>query len=150
MHIGGNNTVGEDERLYSIISDPSSELEELYMGSTKLTSNVANKLFVMLNDTKKLKILCIDGNNITDEACDAIVMAVKKNVSLVKLHMHYNPISGECAQLIVPALQHNNTLQQLYFPRYSDYVEKKIRRLAAEVIKKRESYSCQVKLEMRC
>ena len=78
-----------------LLSDPSSVLEELYMGSTKLTSNLANKLFATLNDAKKLKILYIDGNNITDEACDAIVMAVRKNASLVKLHMHYNPISGD-------------------------------------------------------
>ena len=38
-------TIGEDERLYSIISDPSSMLEELYMYSTKLSSSAAIKLF---------------------------------------------------------------------------------------------------------
>ena len=53
-------------------------------------------------------------HDIADEAYNAIIMAMKKNTSLVVLHMYSNPISGECAQLIVQALQHNNTLQLYY------------------------------------
>ena len=30
-------------------------------------------------------------NNITDEACDAIIMAMKKNTSLVELSMNEQP-----------------------------------------------------------
>ena len=146
LDIGWNNTVGEDERLYSIISDPSSMLEKLLMYSTKLSSAV--KLFTALSEGKKLRELWIPYNNITDEACVAIIMAMKKNNSLVKLVMRGNPISGECAQLIVQALQHNNTLQYLQLPGYSDDVEERIRSLAEEVNKKRESRNCQVKLEV--
>ena len=110
LDISGNKTVGEDERLYSIISDPSSMLEELYMGSTRLSSNAAIKLFTALSECKKLRILRIYNNHITDEACDAIIIAMKKNTSLVELDMGNNSISGECAELIVQTLQHNNIL----------------------------------------
>ena len=144
-----NKTVGEDERLYSIISDPSSVLEELYMWSTKLSSNAAIKLFTALSDNKKLRILDIGDNDITDEACDAIIMAMKKNTSLVRLDMSDNPISEECAQLIVEALQHNSTLQKLSLPSYSDDVKERIGLSAEEVDKNRESHNCQVKLKIR-
>ena len=146
LNINGNKIVGEDERLYSIISDPSSLLEKLYMWHTKLSSSGAIKLFTALSKGKKLRILNITGNDITDEACDAIIMAMKKNDSLFRLDMDDNPISGECARLVVQALQHNNTLQELCLPRYSDDVEKRIRLSAEEVNKKRESRNCQVKL----
>ena len=147
--INHNDIVGEDERLYSIICDPSSMLEELYMhmGRTKLSSSGAIKLFTALSEGKKLKILDIAFSKITDEACDAIIMAMKKNNSLVELKMYSNPISEECAQLIVQALQHNNTLQLLWLPDYSD-VKKRIRLSAEEVNKKRESRNCQVMLEI--
>ena len=149
LDIGTNKTVSEDERLYSIISDPSSVLEELYMYHTKLSSNAAIKLFAALSDSKKLRILDIRSNDITDEACDAIIMAMKKNTSLVELYMHYNRISGECAQLIVEALQHNNTLQLLDLPFYSGDVKERIRLSAEEVNKKRENRNCEVKLMIR-
>ena len=144
--IDGNHIVGEDERLYSIICDPSSMLEELYMRSTKLSSSGTIKLFTALSEGKKLRMLDIAYNDITDEACDAIIMAMKKNNSLVILYMHHNPISGECAQLIVQALQHNNTLQLLGLPDYSKDVKKRIRLSAEEVNTKRESRNCQVEL----
>ena len=93
LHINGNYTVGEDERLYSIISDPSSMLEKLYMISTKLSSSAAIKLFTALSKSNKLRALWIMHNNITNEACDTIIMAMKNN-SLVKLYMHGNRISS--------------------------------------------------------
>ena len=111
LRIDDNKTIGEDERLFFIVSDSSSMLEELYMYSTKLSSIAAIKLFTALNEGKKLRVLRVHNNDITDEACDAIIVAMKMNTSLVELRMDGNPISGECAQLIVEALQHNNTLR---------------------------------------
>ena len=148
LRISGNETAGEDERLYSIISDPSSMLEELYMDFTELSSNAAIKLFTALSEGKKLRILQINDNSITDEACDAISMAMKKNTSLVELFMHGNPFSKECAQLIAEALQYNNTLQLLWLPYYSEEANKRIKLSIEEVNKKRESCECQVKLEI--
>ena len=149
LYISGNNTVGEDDRLYRILTDHSSMVEELYMNSTNLSSNGTIKLFTSLSEAKKLRILWISGNNITDEACDAIIMAMKKNTSLVELNMYDNPISGECAQLIVQALQYNNTLQLLHLNRdYHDDVNRKIRSLEEEINKKRKTHGCLVKLEI--
>ena len=147
LNIGGNKTVGEDKRLYSIISDPSSMLEKLNMYSTKLSSNAAIALFTALIEGKKLRVLRISFNYITDEACDAIIIAMK-NTSLVKLFMHHNSISAKYAQLIVEALKQNNTLQQLRLPDYSQDAKEKIRLLVEEINKKRESCECQVKLEI--
>ena len=97
LRINDNKTIGEDERLFSIISDPSSMLEELYMYSTKLSSSAAIKLFNALSEGKKLRVLKVHNNDINDEACDAIIMAMKMSTSLVELRMDGNPISGECA-----------------------------------------------------
>ena len=149
LDISFNNMVGEDEKLYAIISNPASVLEELYMFSTKLSDDAAIELFIALGSGKILKKLYIDRNDITDKACNAIIMAMKKNTSLVILDIDRNPISGGCAQLIVEALQCNSTLQELYLPLYSDDVMKKIRLLAEEVNKKRESSNGQVKLEIK-
>ena len=143
LWISDNKTVGEDDRLYRIITDDSSMVEKLIMNDVNLSSSGAIKLFTALSEAKKLRELWIDNNNITDEACDVIIMAIKKNTSLVILYMNNNPISGECAQLIVQALQYNNTLQVLYYP---DDVERKIRSLKEEVNKKRGTRGCQVKL----
>ena len=148
--IGSNNTIGEDDRLYRILTDHSSMVEELYIHYTNLSSSAAIKLFTSLSEAKKLRILDIKQNNITDEACDAIIMAMKKNTSLVELYMHYNPISGECAQLIVEALQYNNSLQLLWLNSdYSDDVKGKIRSLEEEINQKRTTHGCQVMLKIK-
>ena len=150
LNIRNNNVVGEDDRLYRILTDHSSMVEKLYMHYTDLSSSGAIKLFTSLSEAKKLRILGIAGNNITDEACDAIIMAMKKNTSLVELYMYKNPISGECAQLIVQALQYNNTLQLLRLNYgYHDDAKGKIRSLEEEINKKRKTHGCLVKLEIR-
>ena len=147
LFISYNRTVGEDERLYRIITDDSSMVEELIMTHIDLSSSGAIKLFTALSEAKKLRILRIYSNYIADGACDAIIMAMKKNTSLAKLNMYNNPISLESAQLIVQALQYNNTLQELYLNRdYPQY--EKIRFLHEEVNKKRETHECQVKLHI--
>ena len=119
-------------------------LEKLYMYSTKLSSIAAVKLFTALNEGKKLRVLRVHNNDITDEACDAIIVAMKMNTSLVELRMDGNPISGECAQLIVEALQYNNTLRRLCLPCYPQDIKERIKLSS----KKRESHEFQVKLEL--
>ena len=150
LDISGNKTVGEDEKLYSIISDPSSMLEGLDMTHTKLSSNAASKLFTALSEGKKLRILLIHENEITKKACDAIIMAMKRNTSLVELRMYGNYIYGKSVQLIVQALQHNNTLQILGLPShfYEDVERIRLLHIAEEVNKKREGRGCQVKLKL--
>ena len=138
LRITHNKTVGEDDRLYRIITDDSSMVEMVWMSYINLSSSGVIKLFTALSEAKKLRRLWIQYNNITDEACDAIIMAMKKNTSLVELVMRCNPISGECAQLIVQALQYNNTLHELWLNNdYPDDVKEKIRSLVEKVNKKR-------------
>ena len=149
LNISYNYIVGEDDRLYRILTDHSSMVEELYMINTNLSSSGAIKLFTLLSEAKKLRILDTSYNNITDEACDAIIMAMKKNTSLVELNMQSNPISRECAQQIVQALQYNNTLQLLYLNHDYHDVKGKIRSLEEEINKKRKTHGCLVKLEIR-
>ena len=151
LNISGNKTVGEDEKLYAIISDHFSMLMALYMEFTKLSSSGLIKLFTALSDATNLKLLRIANNdiNLTDEACDAIIMAMKKNISLVKLSMYDNSISEECAQLIVQGLQHNNDLQWLILPtNYSQYVKSIISSLAVQVNEKRRRRRCKAQLEV--
>ena len=148
LWISGNNIDGKDDKLYSMISDPSSMLEKLYMFSNNLSSSAATKLFVALSESKRLRELWINDNDITDDACDAVIMAMKENNSLVELWMHDNLISGECAQLIVQALQDNNTLQLLHFPNYTQDIAERIILSAEKVNKERKRRACKVKLEV--
>ena len=146
LAIVGNPTIGEDDRLYKMITDDSSLLEVLYMYMTNLSSSAAVKLFSALSEAKKLKLLGISNNQITDEACDAIIMAMKKNTSLVTLYLNKNLISGESALRIVQTLQHNNTLHELSLNSdYPDHVMKKIISLQ-EVNRNREAQGCRIKL----
>ena len=147
LAIGGNETIGEDENLYSILTDPSSVVEELYMDSTMLSSNAGINLFTALSEGLTLKVLWIMENCITDEACNTIVMALKKNNSLYELKMQANPLSGESAQKIIQALQSNDTLEKLYLPYYPQDIEDKIRQ-SANVNLKRQHRGCTVKLKI--
>ena len=150
LSVSNNETVGEDASLYRVISDDSSLLEELYMWSTKLSSRAAIELFTALSEAKKLKILEITKNDVTDEACDSIITAIKINTCLVKLCICSNPISAGCAQLIVQALQHNKTLQQLCLNRdYPHDIKEKIELLQGEVNKSREACENHVMLEIK-
>ena len=59
LTISVNNAIGEDDRLYKILTDHSSMVEELWMGSSILSSIAAVKLFTSLSEAKKLRILKI-------------------------------------------------------------------------------------------
>ena len=151
LSINGNKTVGEDERLYSIISDPSSVLETLHMWLICLSSAAIIKLFIALSESKNLRVLWIysKSNDINDEVCDAIAMAMKKNASLVELLTYDIPIRGECVNVIIEALKHNKTLQHLCLPfSYDPDIKDEVRLLAEEINQMRESCECQVKLEI--
>ena len=146
--INGNYTIGENEQLYSILSNPSTMLEELYMGNTKLSSRAAIALFTALKDNNKLKLLHIAGNAITDDACAAITTALERNSCLVTLNMYDNPMTGEAIVNIVNGLKVNNTLKLLWLPKCPEDIEKTISSLQEVINKNRESQGCQVKLRI--
>ena len=78
--IAGNHTIGEDQQLYSMLSNSSSVLETLYMYDTQLSSRAATDLFTAVKDNNKLNELDIEDNFITDDACDAITTALESNI----------------------------------------------------------------------
>ena len=109
LGIAGNYTIGENEQLYSILSNPSTMLEELYMYSTKLSSIAAIALFTALKYNNKLKMLYIADNAITDDACAAITTALERNSCLV---MYNNPLT----EAIVSIVNSLKTLELLWLP----------------------------------
>ena len=59
LRIAGNPTIGENEQLYSMLSNPSTVLEQLYMGNTELSCRAAIAMFTAVKDNNKLKVLHI-------------------------------------------------------------------------------------------
>ena len=148
LMIGYNDTIGEDQQLYSMLTNPSNELQTLIMRCTKLSSTAATDLFTAVKENNILKVLDIAHNVITDDACAAITTALERNSSLVELSMNDNPLSSEAIVNIVRCLEVNNTLQLLGLPECPQYIEENIRSLQEVVNKTRESRGCQVKLEI--
>ena len=142
--ISYNESVGEDEKLYAMLSNPSSMLEELEMDSTKLSSQGAIKLFTALAKGSKLKNLNVSRNHITDEACNAIATMMKRNTSLVKLWMYRNPFTVTAVSHVIEALQHNNTLEVIEVPE----CPKDIDSLINAVDRKRRERGSQLKLKV--
>ena len=147
--ISGNETIGEDQQLYTMLSNPSSVLERLYMISTQLSSTAATDLFTSLRNNHKLKKLYIHNNDITDDACDAITEALKSNSCLVLLGMYNNPLSSEAIVNIVQSLEANDTLQLIGLPYFPQATQENIRYLQEVVNNTRASRGCQVKLEIK-
>ena len=149
LWITSNYTIGEDQQLYSMLTNPSNVLERLLMMDTKLSSTAATDLFTAVKENNKLKELHINHNAITDDACAAITTALERNSCLVKLGMYNNPLSSEAIVNIVRCLEVNNTLQLLGLPDCPQEIQENIRSLQEVVNKKRESRGCQVKLEIK-
>ena len=146
--INGNYIFGEDQQLYSMLTNPSTELEQLNMWDISLSSRGARALFTTIMVNNKLKKLNIPFNAITDDACDVITAALQRNSCLVELYMYRNPLSNEAITNIVQCLEVNNTLQLLRLPKCPQAIQKNIRSLQEVVNKKRESRGCQVKLKI--
>ena len=150
LDISTNDTIGEDPALYNMLTHPSSRLVRLHMWGTRLSLPSAITLFTAISKGNKLKVLDIDNNLITDEACDVIATTINNNTSLFRLGMSYNEISGEAAQHLLQALNNNDTLQRLWLASgYTEDVKKRIRSLQEVINKNRESRGCQTKLNIR-
>ena len=148
LGINGNRTIGENDQLYSMLSNPSTMLEALHMYNTQLSSRAAIALFTAVKENNKLKKLDIANNAITDDACDAITTALKSNNCLVKLYMNNNPLTGEAIVNIVNALKVDNMLELLCLPKCPEGIKKTISSLQEVINKNRESRGCQVKLRV--
>ena len=149
LWIAINKTIGEDQQLYTMLSNPSSVLEILDMWATQLSSTAATDLFTSLRNNHKLKVLYIYNNDITDDACDAITAALMSNRCLLKLSMSNNPLSSEAIVTIVQCLEANDTIQLIGLPDCPQATQENILSLKEAVNNKRASRGCQVKLEVK-
>ena len=127
-----------------MLSHPTTTLEILSTYKTKLSSRVANILFTVLVQNSTLKILSIEGNDITDDTCPCIANAMKLNRFLVKLWMRFNPISSEAIEIILEALQFNNTLEILRLPDYPDDVKTNIKSIEEKLNKVRGNHGLHI------
>ena len=141
-------TVGENEQLYSILSDPFAMLKDLYIYNAKLSSRAAIALFNVLKDNNKLKVLYVHYNSITDDACDAITTALERNCCLVTLGMYDNPVTGKAIVNIVNGLKVNSTLELLGLPECPGDIKKRISYIQEAINKNRQSQRYQVKLKI--
>ena len=148
LMIDSNHTIGENEQLYSMLSNPSTVLETLNMQYTNVSCRAAIAMFTAVKDNNKLKVLDIHNNAITDDACDAITTALERNSCLVRLIMYDNPLTGEAIVNIVNALKVNNTLELLWLPDCPEDTKKTISSLQEVINKNRQSRGCQVKLRI--
>ena len=148
LAINGNDTIGNNEQLYSILSSPSTMLQELWINYTMLSTRGAIALFTALKNNSKLKELVIAGNDITDDACDAITAALEKNKCLVRLDIDRNPLTGIAILNIVNSLKGNNTLSALWLPGCPVDIKKKANSLQKDININRQSQKCQVELRI--
>ena len=150
LWISGNNITGESHQLYSMLNDSSNVLQELYKWDTRLSSRGAINLFKALaKDNKTLKKLNIALNEITDDVCDTLTTALKRNSSLVKLYMYGNPMTGEAMLKMVNGIKVNNALEILHLPECPINPKNNNKRLSCLqniINKKRETRGCQAKL----
>ena len=117
LWIEGNRITEKNKQLYSMLTNPSTKLKQLFMSNTKLSTEGVAHLFEALMNNYKLQELYINHNAITDDACDAITAALAKNSCLVTLFMYNNPLTGDGMVNLVSGLKKNNTLEWLRLPR---------------------------------
>ena len=147
--INGNYNIGEDQQLYSMLTNPFNALEQLYMHYTRLSSRAAITLFTALKDNNKLKVLNVHYNVITDDACNAITAVLERSNCLVSIGLYHNPLSIEAIMNIVQCLEGNNTLQVLGLPKCLKDIQEYIKSLGEVVNKRREGRGNEIKLEIK-
>ena len=151
LDISNNKTIGQTEEFFpTILSSPSSMIESLDIPGVKLSTRAAIMIFTLLKEKKtKLKSLDMAYNDVTDDVCDVITEALQFSSTLEYLNINGNKISKETAQLILISLKHNNTLKQLKLPCYSEHYIKRILTLRHIVNEEREHHGLYVKLIVR-
>ena len=103
-------TEGADEALASVIVH-NTGLEELYLNGTNLGVGTL-KVAQALQHITTLRMLSLDNNNIPQEACDELALAIKSNKYLKKLWLNDNNLHSS-VNIILNSLTTINTLMVL-------------------------------------
>ena len=127
-----------------MLTNPSNELELLNMQITKLSSRKTIALFDALkSNNTKLRTLNVTSNDISNDASEAIIAALQKNVCLHNFAMDSNPMTGEVLEAIVNGIKTNNTLQQLTLPGCPEDIKTRIMALKEQINEIRKSQEIQ-------
>ena len=149
LGIANNHNIGDDQQLYTVLSNPSNVLETLIMQYTYLSSKAAINLFTSLRNNTKLKKLYVDYNTITDDALGAITAALQRNGCLVELSLYGNPLSKEAIVNIAQFLKVNYTLQLIGLPFCPKDTQEDIKYIQKVANSMRARQGCQVKVEAK-
>ena len=105
-----DNTIND---IATVISN-NTDLQELNLSSTGLETLDTMKISRGLQKISSLTRLCINNNNITDEASDDIAAAISCNIHLQELNLGSNNLQTSGTIKITKALQKISTLTKLY------------------------------------
>ena len=148
--LSGNRTIGEEEKFYKMLYDPSSVLEILHISRTDLTNDGAAKCFKALSKGNILKELWVSYNCITDEASGVICSALHENKSLIRFRIRKNKITEEFARDVFKAIHFHENLEELWLPRFPVEIQEEVKSMQDVVNKNRENQGISSILKTRC
>ncbi len=91
-------------------------LQELLLDYNRISDKGFRQLLsVLTNESKTLKSLYVDENNITSEVTSELIQMLKNNTTLTDLSLAYNDIDDQCMQQLCEVLTtKNKTLKRLF------------------------------------
>ncbi|KAL4483288.1 hypothetical protein ABPG72_007930 [Tetrahymena utriculariae] len=106
------NTVGVESanKLIMILRNYQNSLSNLNLDNTKLGDQNAIKVLEAL---KKLRILDLSNNRLTDECSSALSNCISTRCPLIELYLHWNRLTGISGEKIAKALFDNSNLRVL-------------------------------------
>ena len=98
-----------------IITEPNSNLEQLYLNGNKCNDYCSDDIFNLLinKKSKKLKLLSLNLNFFSNKGIDKILSSLRKNDSLKQLCLSENKIDEKAFNNLVNYLKFNKTLKIL-------------------------------------
>ena len=111
LSLSNNNISNEVSRELALAIKSNKHLEKLWFHNCSLKSSVI-VILQSLSTISTLKYLNISGNNITEEAGEALASVILHNEGLEELHLSINSLD-EGMLIVAKALQHISSLKSL-------------------------------------
>jgi len=108
LHKSGTMNQRAVNKICDVVNDNLS-LAVLDLGSTKLLTSSADKIFRALASNSTLKLLSISGNKIEDSAVNQLTSLLARHPALTELLLHNNPLSDSAVQQIASKLLSSST-----------------------------------------
>ena len=111
LNLNGNNMTGQvAEDLANVIKN-NSGLEGLHLYNNDLRSS-ATVILQALKENSQLKVLNLNGNNMTGQVAEELANVIKNNSGLEELYLYNNDLRSS-ATVILQALKENSQLKAL-------------------------------------